>query len=536
MRQTAKQIIILAMTAFLILLAGCTTKTNQPEANSKITKDELLLAVGAEPDEGFDPTTGWGRYGSPMFQSTLLKRDSAMKIRNDLAESYQVTNDGLQWTVKLREDVKFSDGSPLTAADVVFTFETAATNGSILDLTNMQKVEASGQYEVIFTLKAAQSTFITLLTSLGIVPKHAYNTEYAQQPIGSGPYKLVQWDRGQQAILAYNEQYYGEEPYFKRLTFLFVSEDAAFAAAKSGEVDIAYIPSSFSKQNVNGMRLQAVKSVDNRGIQFPVAEPGEMTDKGYPIGNAVTVDVTIRQAVNYVIDRQALVDGLLEGYGSPAYTVNDGLPWWNPETVFQDADTAKAAKLLEDGGWIDTDGDGIVEKNGRNAQFTLLYSAGDVTRQSLALAVADMVKPIGIEIAVEGKSWDDLEKLMYSNAVMFGWGSQDPLEMYNLYSSKYRGVGYYNTGYYSNKATDDWMERALRATNEEDANDNWKKAQWDGKTGFSVQGDAPWAWLVNIDHLYLVHDKLDIGNQKIHPHGHGWPVTDNIEQWRWIND
>lgn len=534
------KLILLVIVMLLAFITACSAKpaatTNTSGGSETATKDELLLAVGAEPDDGFDPTTGWGRYGSPLFQSTLLKRDSEMNVVNDLAQSFEVSEDGKQWTVKLREDVKFSDGEPLTAEDVKFTFETAGSQGSIIDVTNLASVDAASEFEIIFLLKEPQSTFITLLTTLGIVPKHAYSDQYAEHPIGSGPYKLVQWDRGQQAIVAYNELYYGTEPYFKKLTFLFLGEDAAYAAAKAGQVDVAYIPSAFSQQSVSGMRLEAVKSVDNRGILFSVAKPGDKTDKGYPIGNAVTSDLTIRQAINYVIDRQELVDGLLEGYGSPAYSVNDGLPWWNPETVFQDADTAKALQLLETGGWKDTDGDGLVDKNGVKAQFTLLYPAGDVTRQSLALAAADKVKEIGIQIDVEGKSWDDIEKLMFSNAVMFGWGSQDPIEMYNLYSSKYRGIDYFNSGYYSNAAVDEWMEKALRATTEEEALVNWQKAQWDGTTGFSVEGDAPWAWLVNIDHLYLVKDSLDIGKQKIHPHGHGWPVTDNIEQWRWKNE
>lgn len=77
-------------------------------------KQELLLAVGGEPEHGFDPTTGWGRYGSPLFQSTLLKRDHAMNITNDLATSYEVSGDGRVWTVSLRKDVKFSDGKPLS--------------------------------------------------------------------------------------------------------------------------------------------------------------------------------------------------------------------------------------------------------------------------------------------------------------------------------------------------------------------------------------------------------------------------------------
>jgi peptide/nickel transport system substrate-binding protein len=223
----------------------------------------------------------------------------------------------------------------------------------------------------------------------------------------------------------------------------------------------------------------------------------------------------------------------LEGYGSPAYTSVDGLPWWNPETVFEDANIDGAKKLLQDSGWEDTDGDRILEKGSLKAEFSLYYPADDAIRQSLAIAVADMIKPLGINIKVEGESWDTIEQKMYSNAVLMGWGSHDPHEMYNVYSSKYAGVDYYNTGFYKNKTVDEYFEKALGATNETEAMEFWKKAQWDGTTGLSAKGDAPWAWLVNIDHLYLVKDGLDIGEQRIHPHGHGFPVTNNIEEWKW---
>ncbi|WP_433583053.1 ABC transporter substrate-binding protein [Paenibacillus amylolyticus] len=523
-------------------LSGCAqgaaptvSSAENGQSGTTSTKDELVLAVGTEPEGGFDPTTGWGQYGSPLFQSTLLKRDANLQLVNDLATAYSVSEDGLTWTVTLRNDVKFSDGEPLTAEDVKFTFDTAAQSGSVIDLTNMADVQAPDDSTVVFTLKSPQSTFISLLTTLGIVPEHAYGADYAEHPVGSGPYKLVQWDKGQQAIVEANEEYYGNESAFHKLTFLYLDEDAAYAAAQAGTVDIAAIPAAFSKQQVNGMTLEAVKTVDNRGIMFPMQPAGAKSGDGLPAGNDVTSDLAIRQAVNVVIDRKALVEGVLEGYGRPAYSVSDDLPWSNAEAVFTDANLEEAKRILATGGWVDADGDGIVEKNGVKAEFSLLYFAGDLTRQSLALATADMVTQAGIKINVEGKSREETKKMAYSNAVLFGWGSHDPLETYNLYSSTHKGDGYYNVGLYSNPVVDSWMEKALQATSEEEALPFWQKAEWDGTTGFSYQGDAPWAWLVNIDHLYLVKNGLNIGQQQIHPHGHGWPVTSNLEEWSWDN-
>lgn len=530
-------IIVLATLVSSFMLGGCNQQLDQSgDANGEgiqKKKDELVMAFGSEPEAGFDPTTGWGRYGSPLFQSTLLKRDNKLNIVNDIATSYKVNEDGKVWTVILRKDVKFSDGQPLTADDVVFTFETATKNGSVVDLNGMDKVEAMDDYTVKFTLKEPQSTFVNSLVGTGIVPKHAYGADYAENPIGSGPYQLVQWDKGQQLIIKANPEYYDKKSYFKKITFLFLNEDASFAAAQAGKVDLAYIPAAFSNLEVPGMRLESVKTVDNRGIVFPFIKSGDFTEDGLPIGNDVTADPAIRHAINIGVDRKALVDGVLEGRGTPAYTSVDGLPWWNPDTVIKDADLDGARKLLKEAGWKDTDGDGILEKDSLKAEFTLYYLASDAIRQSLAISVADMIEPLGIHIKLEGGSWDIIEKKMYSNAVLLGWGSHDPHEMYNIYSSKFAGVDYYNTGFYQNKTVDDYFEKALRATSETEAIEFWKKAQWDGTTGLSANGDAPWAWLVNIDHLYLVKDGLDIGEQRIHVHGHGWPATDNIVEWKW---
>ena len=167
------------------------------------------------------------------------------------------------------------------------------------------------------------------------------------------------------------------------------------------------------------------------------------------------------------------------------------------------------------------------------AEFSLYYLASDVIRQSLAISVADMLKPLGIQIKVEGGSWDVIGQKMYSEAVLMGWGSHDPHELYNIYSSDNAGVEYYNTGFYKNDTVDDYFKKALHANSEEEAIEFWKKAQWDGTTGLSGKGDAAWVWLVNIDHLYLVKEGLDIGEQRIHVHGHGWPATDNIADWKW---
>ncbi|MCJ2164769.1 MULTISPECIES: ABC transporter substrate-binding protein [unclassified Pseudodesulfovibrio] len=502
-----------------------------------LAKDTLTLAVKGEPAEGYDPTLGWGRYGSPLFQSTLLKRDESLNIVKDLATRYELSGDALVWTVTIRDDAKFSDGTPLTAEDVAYTFNTAAQAGGKVDLMSLDKAEAKGMTTILFKLKKGDSTFVNRFISLGIVPKASHGPEYARKPIGSGPYRMVEWNEGQQMIAEVNPHYYGEKPFFKRLVFLFTDEDTSFAAAKAGQVDVVVVPQALAVQTIPGMKLHPVKSVDNRGLMFPILpDTGKTTDKGAPIGNDVTSDIAIRKAINTVIDRKSLVEGVLEGFGSPAYGVCDGLPWDNPANRISDADPETARKILADAGWKDTDGDGIVEKDGLKAEFTIIYPADRSIRQYLALACADMIKNIGIHAQVEGRrSWDEIHQLMHSNVIVFGWGSHDPIEIYRLYKGSLAGTGSNNAGFYSNPKVDEYLDKAISAKSYDESLEYWRKAQWDGKTGFNAHGDAPWAWLVNLDHTYFISTHLDVGVSQVEPHGHGWPITANIQKWKWID-
>ena len=162
-----------------------------------------------------------------------------MSFVNDLAEDYTLSEDGLTWTFRLREGVKFTDGEALTASDVVFTFETAKTSQSSLDLTFLEKVEAPDDRTVVFTMSKPTSTFLNTVATVGIVPEHAYGPGYGDAPIGSGPFKFVQWNKQEQLILEANEDYYGTVPAMKKVTIVFQDEDAAFAAVKAGQADIA---------------------------------------------------------------------------------------------------------------------------------------------------------------------------------------------------------------------------------------------------------------------------------------------------------
>lgn len=542
MKKQIAIIMTIAIISIAIFAAGCTDneKKLQNTTNSSANagaKDELIAAVGVhggEPEGGFDPITGWGQSSEPLIQSTLFKRDSKANLVNDLATNYTVSPDGLTWIVKIRDGVKFHDGSVLSAKDVAFTFNTAAKAAGSTDLSVMEKASVINDNTVEFKLKEYQNTFINKLIALGIVPENGYTGNYGQKPIGSGPYKFVQWDKGQQVIMQANPDYYGQKPYFKKLTIVYMNADTAFAAAKAHKVDIAEIPVSYVDQKVDGMKLIALDSIDARGIFFPTQpNKGEKTKDGYVIGNNITSDVVIRKALNIGIDRQALIRGALNGQGMEEFTGVDKLPWGNKEAVFEDGKIETAKNLLTDAGWKDTNGDGIVEKNGQKAEFTILYSAAAQERQALAVALSEEAKKIGIRIKLEGTNWDKIDTLAPSTPVLFGFGTLDQTDLYMKYYSKSYGTGKYNNiGMYNNPTVDNYLRTAITSHDKETAYKNWQLAAWDGKTGFSERGDATWLWMATLKYLYIADNDLDIGTPKIQPHGAD--IFGNIVEWKRI--
>lgn len=538
------KIISIALCTFVLvgIMSGCSTSKNQnpnqgENSNKLKTKDSVIIAISSEPTS-LDPCFGWGHGTTPLVQSTLVEYLQDMTFKNDLATDYELSNDGLTWTFKLRDDAYFTDGESVNASDVAFTFMTAKESQSSIDLTFMEKAEAVSDYTVKFTLNKPTSTFLNTIASTGIVPEHAYDKDYGTKPIGSGPYKFVQWKVGEQILLEANENYYEAVPAIKKVALVFMEEDAAFAAAKSGQVDIALISASLAANNeIAGYRIESISTLDNRGFTLPV-EPstGKLSVSGYQIGNDVTSNLSIRQALAYGIDRKQIAEDAVYGYGDPAYSENDGMPWNNPEVKIEtDVDYAK--KLLADDGWVESNDDGILEKNGLRAEFKCIYPSGDSVRQAVALAAAEQARELGIKIIVEGTSWDDISKRMFSDAVLMGWGSSNPYTSYSLYHSdnKLRN-DYYNPEGFDNKTVDSYLEKAMEAQTAEEAYKYWQLAQWDGATGTSMKGDCPWVWLVNIQHVYFVKDGLDIGEQQLHEHGASMTLIQNLKDWAWSNN
>ena len=484
------------------------------------------MGPSSEPESGFDPAYGWGageHVHEPLIQSTLTVTTDELEIAYDLATGIDCSEDGMTWTVTIRDDARFTDGELLTAEDVAFTYNTLRETSSVNDFTMLKKARAEDDTTVVFEMNRPYSIWPYTMAITGIIPEHAYDTGYGENPVGSGRYMLKQWDKGQQVILEANPDYYGEEPEMKQVTILFMEEDAAFAAIRSGKADLAYTSPSYSDQEVDGFHLMACETVDNRGMNLPTIPAGENS-----MGNDVTSDLAIRRAMNIGIDRDRMIENVLNGYGTKAYSVCDKMPWYQPASEVS-LDPEKAEAILDEAEWQMGD-DGIRSKNGTKAVFTLMYPAGDSVRQALAEDFSNQVRELGIQAEVAGVSWDEATERSGNDPFMWGWGAHTPMELYNIYHTRPE-TGYTEFSPYANETVDRYMDEALASSSLEESYELWKKAQWDGENGITMEGDLPWIWLVNIDHLYWVRDGLHVADQKIHPHGHGWTIVNNVDQW-----
>lgn len=522
-------------------LAGCAGRQGAGGSSDSVVtpkgSTQVVIAMNptSEPAAGFDPLVAWGcgeHVHEPLIQSTLITTDEDLNFVNDLATDYLCSSDGLVWTFTIRDDVVFSDGEPLSARDVAFTVNGAIDSAmSEADLSMVDRAVAVSDTVVELHLNKPHNALLYTLAVLGIVPEHAYGPEYGRNPIGSGRYVLERWDKGQQVIFTANPKYYGRKPSMERVVVVFMDEDAALAAVQKGEVDIAYTYATHARQAFEGYELAAYKTVDSRGVSLPSVPAGGTKlvegDMAFNTGNDVTADVAVRRAINCGLDRDAVIEHVLDGYGKVAYSVGDGMPWSSPDMKVE-LDREKAARLLDEAGWKRGE-DGVRSRDGVRAAFDIWYSSDDSVRQALANEFASQMAELGLEVTPRGGSWDEIYLHQFSQPVLWGWGSNSPVEVYELNYS----TGWGNYSCYESEITDAYLDEALAQTDVEASYEYWRKAMWDGVEGVAPQGAATWAWIANVDHLYFKCEGLDVAHQKPHPHGHGWSLVNNVDAWSW---
>ncbi|MEV7511421.1 ABC transporter substrate-binding protein [Streptomyces sp. NPDC090085] len=505
-------------------LAACSA----PGGGAAKNADSVVVGIATEP-ESLSPLLGYGKDGNSKIFDGLLTHDAAMKLQPALASALpEVSADGRTYTYPLRRGVKFSDGAPFSAKDVVFTYRTilaaGTNNASKTELDAIETVEAKGDDTVVFTLKYPYAPFAER-TVLPIAPEHVAGRQdvnsgdFTTRPVGTGPYVLTGWSKGEKLSFKANPGYWGGEPAVKKFTMAVIKDDDVRATRlRSGELDGAILPPNLAKGFAKDAdrRTHAARTFDYRNVTLPTHHP-------------VTGDVAVRQALDIAVDRTAMVDKLLDGAGRPAYgPVPTDSPWFTAGTE-RTHDLDRARKILDDAGWKPGE-DGIRAKDGVRAAFPLWYTSGDKIRQDHALAFASDARKAGIEIKAEAGTWEVIEPRMKTEAVLAGGGSPaDPdFDQYQLLTSSLGGDGFNNMAWYDDPAVDAALAEGRRS-----GDPAVRKAAYDTVQRRLAQNPG-YVFLTHIDHLYVVDDRWDGPGTQVEPHDHGlgsgpwW----NIESWK----
>ncbi|SEQ87713.1 peptide/nickel transport system substrate-binding protein [Lentzea xinjiangensis] len=509
----------------VVLVAACSS----PDGSTTGSATSIVIGAGSEP-ENLNPVLGYAPDGAAKIFDGLVSRDASLALKPALADGLPTASaDGLTWTAKLRKDITFSDGTPLTAQDVVFTYKSVLdkkVNSTIATRFDaVTDVVAVDTGTVEFTLSHAYAPFPQQLT-LGIVPAAKFagvdvnSAPFNTAPIGTGPYTVAEWRKGDRLVLKANEKYWGGAPAIKTVTVVFVPDDNARATRMAaGEFDGTVLPPKLARSYVSksGYRLVQNPSADYRGLGIPSELP-------------FTSDPRVRRAINLGINRQAMIDAVLAGSGKPAATpISPHLKdWYDPSATFA-FDTAEAARLLDEAGWR-KGADGKRARDGQPARLPVLYPAPDVLRKELALAAASDIAKLGIDAPVEATTFEVM--LQRRGEAASVWGGGEPYDpdtaAYTLLHSRYAGQqGYVNMTLYRNSTVDTALDTGRRSLDPGVR----KQAYQDFQRAYV--NDPGWAFLVFLDHTYVLRDKWNGQETQVEPHDHGLvnAVWWNLERW-----
>ncbi len=228
----------------------------------------------------------------------------------------------MTWTFTIRDDVRFTDGEPLTARDVAFTLNGIRTaEASECDLSMVREAVAPDDATVGQHMEKPFNALLYTLAVIGIVPEHAYGEGYGDNPIGSGRYMLEQWDKGQQVILKANPDYYGDAPKMERVVVVFMEEDASLAGGAVRPGGRGLHLRDVRGQPAGGLRLAQLRVgrfARHLAAHHPRGRDEDRRKGEAAAGNDVTCDAAVRQAINYGVDRERMIDNVMNGFGTVA--------------------------------------------------------------------------------------------------------------------------------------------------------------------------------------------------------------------------
>jgi peptide/nickel transport system substrate-binding protein len=449
-----------------------------PTAVPPTPKAPVTLVYGnsTEPDVGLTPVFG-GNYATwvvwDLVFNKLVRLNDQLLPTPDLAESWEVSADSLVWTFHLFDNVKWHDGAPFTAEDVKFTYESMmdpdVNSPFASNLEKVSSIEAVDDLTLKITLDSAFSPFLTQLADMSIMPKHLLEevadfqtADFQRNPVGTGPFVFQEWQTGAFIRFAANPDYLRGKPAIDEVVFKIVPDpDVLSLQLETGEVDA-----------IEGASPAAAKRLEaNADVKLLEHTSTRLRFLSTSYLSPLFQDKLVRQAVAHAIDRQGIIDTILEGYGVLCRTDYPPSSWvYNPDAKLYEYDVEKAKALLAEAGW-EPGADGVLEKDGEPFEFVTLLKAGDTQLEQTATVIRDNLKDVGISMEMvpleapvlrqEHMGKHDFDAFLWGRGVFF-----DP--DYYVTWSTWAIDGAYNFVSYTNPELDALLEKGRETLDPEE--------------------------------------------------------------------
>ena len=462
-----------------------------------------------------------------MLFNGLTKYDKDVHIIGDLAESWEILEDGLVIVFHLRKNVKWHDGVPFTARDVLFTYN------KLID--PKVKTPYSGDFERVrsleivddYTLRVLyKEPFAPALSSWGmwIMPEHILKNEdlnkstFGRHPVGTGPYIFKSWKTGEKIELVSNRDYFEIRPCIDRYIYRIIPDDATiFLELQTQGVDLSTLsPLQYTRQTNNTFFREHYNK-----FRYPSFGYSYMA---YNLSDPKFQDAKVRQAMNYAVNKEEMAKTIFFGLAEVTTGPFMKDSWaYNKDVKSAPYDVAKARKLLGEAGWKDTDNDGWLEKNGERFEFTVLVNQGNGERQRSAEMIQKYLKDVGIRMKIRIVEWNTMinefiDKRRFE-AVIMGWFlSRDP-DNYDIWHSSKTREGEFNFVGYKNEEVDRLLTFG-RCTFDET-----KRAAIYHRVHELIYADQPYMFLYSSDILPIVNSRFR--NVEASPIGIGY----NFIKW-----
>ncbi len=474
----------IAVIITLLMVAGCQPS---PKSDSSTAPSQTSKTDNHTPEHGgtlVEATIGDASNLIPMLSGDasshaiaglifpgLIRYNPKWEIEGDLAESFEVKNDGKTIVFHLHKNVKWQDGKPFTSADIMFGYKTIidpkTPTAYSEDYLQVSRAEAPDDHTFIVHYDKPFAPALGSWGSLTVLPKHLLEgkditkSELTRRPVGIGPYRFVDWKTQERVKLKAEKGFFEGEPYIRQYIFRVIPDTATqFLELKAGGIDMMSLtPIQYKKQT-------GTKEFSQNFQKFKYLGNG-YTYLGYNLQRKIFQDKRVRQALTYAINKEEIIEGALLGLGKPAtgpfkpgtwaHNPNAGRYGYNPE---------KAKQLLAEAGWKDSDGDGLLDKDGKKFAFTIVTNQGNNQRKKAAEIIQRRLKDIGVTVKLRVIEWASFIKEFINkrafDATILGWSLSPEPDQYDIWHSSKTGEAEFNFVSYKNDEVDKLLEKGRR--------------------------------------------------------------------------